>query len=266
MEEEAPQGGACPRCGYERQPHDIAPPTECPRCGIIFAKYLAAQARKAAAAAAPSAPAEPRGLLALLTHVPDKVDRMDFAGRVLALVLIGVWGLRLLALPYRGPALGDSFLHRVDLVFHEAGHVLFMLFGEFMTVLGGSLLQCLVPLVLFSVALLRYRAPFTAAVCLWWVGQNLLDLAPYIADARAMDLPLLGEMDEEDVATRPERHDWHRLLLWMGWLHRDLQLARLSFLLGGVLMGAAVVWGGLLLVRQRRRLRAGYFAGEKEGS
>ena len=32
-----------------------------------------------------------------------------------------------------------------NLVMHEAGHVLFMFFGEFMTILGGSLFQVLAP-------------------------------------------------------------------------------------------------------------------------
>ncbi len=31
----------CPKCGYERQPKDNAfvPPTECPACGVVYAKY-----------------------------------------------------------------------------------------------------------------------------------------------------------------------------------------------------------------------------------
>lgn len=37
------------------------------------------------------------------------------------------------------------FLDRVDLVFHEAGHVIFGPFGEFIGILGGSLMQVLIP-------------------------------------------------------------------------------------------------------------------------
>lgn len=40
------QFSTCPKCQHERQPNDTAPATECPRCGLIFAKYLAAQAAK----------------------------------------------------------------------------------------------------------------------------------------------------------------------------------------------------------------------------
>ena len=36
----------CPKCGYSRKPSDVVPPTECPDCGIIFEKFLAASPRK----------------------------------------------------------------------------------------------------------------------------------------------------------------------------------------------------------------------------
>lgn len=29
----------CPKCGYIRKPEDIGPDYECPRCGVIYAKY-----------------------------------------------------------------------------------------------------------------------------------------------------------------------------------------------------------------------------------
>lgn len=33
------EGRICPQCSYQRQPKDLAPDYECPRCGIIYAKY-----------------------------------------------------------------------------------------------------------------------------------------------------------------------------------------------------------------------------------
>ncbi|ABQ26637.1 hypothetical protein [Geotalea uraniireducens] len=38
-----------------------------------------------------------------------------------------------------------SFLDRVDLIVHEAGHLLFGYFGEFIMVIGGTVGQLLVP-------------------------------------------------------------------------------------------------------------------------
>lgn len=31
-------GKVCPKCGYERRPGDYTPESECPRCGIVYAK------------------------------------------------------------------------------------------------------------------------------------------------------------------------------------------------------------------------------------
>lgn len=32
-------GKICPKCGYERTEHEMAPETECPGCGIIYSKF-----------------------------------------------------------------------------------------------------------------------------------------------------------------------------------------------------------------------------------
>ena len=61
------------------------------------------------------------------------------------------------------------------------------------------------------------RRPFGAAVCAWWAGQNLVDLAPYIADARALQLVLLGGRTGAEV----EGHDWEYLLTSSASLHLD---------------------------------------------
>src|SRR5262245_13184817 len=110
-----------------------------------------------------------------------------------------------------GTTASESFLHLPNLVFHEAGHVLFSPFGRFMTVLGGSLLQFLVPVILAG-AFLRKANPFGAVVCAWWAGESLVDLAPYIADARALQLILLGGRTGAEV----EGHDWEFILAQMG--------------------------------------------------
>ena len=119
-------------------------------------------------------------------------------------------------------------------------------------VLGGSLFQVLVPLVCGAVFLLRNREPFSAAVSLWWAGQSLMDLAPYIADARALRLPLLGGRTGAEV----EGHDWEYLLRATALLRHDVALGRLSFALGALAMIAALAWAALVLLRERDALRA----------
>jgi len=41
-----------------------------------------------------------------------------------------------------------QLLHSIDLVFHEAGHTMFFFLGNFMQLLGGTLMQVLVPILL----------------------------------------------------------------------------------------------------------------------
>lgn len=145
----------------------------------------------------------------------------------------------------------NSFMHLVNLPFHEAGHIIFSPFGPFMAALGGSLAQLLVPLICLVALLAQTRDPFGASLCLWWLGESLLDLAPYIADARALQLVLLGGQTGAEV----EGHDWEFILGSMGWLHLDRALGQTAHRLGALFMIAALVWGGLVLTRQVREAR-----------
>ncbi len=112
-----------------------------------------------------------------------------------------IWGGKLVFAGIDSNAAGESLLHLVNLPFHEAGHVIFRPFGRFMTSLGGTLGQLLIPLVCLAILLLKSRDPFGAAVCLWWFGENFLDIAPYLNDARAGVLPLLGAIPGKGLRT-----------------------------------------------------------------
>ncbi|HXG87357.1 MAG TPA: hypothetical protein VNJ02_03395 [Vicinamibacterales bacterium] len=140
----------------------------------------------------------------------------------------------------------DSVLHLPNLIFHEAGHVLFSFFGRFLTVLGGRLFQFALPLALAG-AFLKQHDQFGAVVCTWWAGQNLFDLAPYIADARRLQIVLLGGRTGGEV----EGHDWEYLRTEMGWLHLDRSLGLGAHRVGLVIMGGALIWGAIFLARNR---------------
>ena len=145
----------------------------------------------------------------------------------------------------------NSFLHLPDLIFHEAGHVLFSPFGRFMTVLGGSLFQLLVPIICAGTFLYQQDDRFAAAVCTWWAGQNLVDLAPYIADARRLKLVLLGGRTGAEV----EGHDWEYLLTSLGWMRFDHALGRGAHVVGTLVMLSALAWAVVTIIRQRDELR-----------
>jgi hypothetical protein len=89
----------------------------------------------------------------------------------------------------------------VNLFIHEAGHMFFGLFGFTISALGGSLMQCLLPFAL-TVVTLRER-PRQVPYPLFWLGENLVNVAVYIADAQYRNLRLLRE---------GLTHDWHWLL------------------------------------------------------
>ena len=141
------------------------------------------------------------------------------------------------------PALAQSFMHLPNLVFHEAGHIIFAPFGDFMMTLGGSLFQVLIPLVCAGALLFQQDDPFGASVCVWWAGESLLDLSPYIDDARSLQLMLLG-----GPAGAVEGHDWEAILTALGWLHLDHAIAEGAWYLGAAVMAGALA-SGFFIVR-----------------
>jgi len=74
-----------------------------------------------------------------------------------------------------------------------------------------------------------------------------MDSAPYINDARAQVLILLGGVTGREA---PGFHDWNNLLGRLGLLAYDHVIAHTIHSLGIVLMLATFVWGGLVLIRQ----------------
>jgi hypothetical protein len=174
---------------------------------------------------------------------------MKTAGRVLLLVLLVRWTLLFLLWPMQEDVVGASFLHLINLPFHEAGHYIFAPFGDLMTSLGGSLTQILVPVVCL-VAFLKTEnfSPFGAAVMLWWAGQNLVDVAIYINDARSLRLILLGGHTGAEV----EGHDWEHILQLTGLLHRDHQIAWTAHVIGALLMAAGIIWGIVVTLQTQK--------------
>jgi hypothetical protein len=234
------EGIDCPKCASRCE----AGAVECPRCGVVFAK-VARMTRASVPSVAIDA-AMPPDMPLVARGVAASTDRLAGAARLaraLALAGLVAWTWQFARAPM-GAGVMDSILHLPNLVFHEAGHVLFSPFGRFMTVLGGSLFQLIVPIVL-AVALFRQRDPFGAAVMTWWAGENLLDLAPYIADSRALQLVLLGGRTGAEV----EGHDWEYLLTSLGWLQHDRTLGLAAHRFGLAVMMGAVAWGAVYLAR-----------------
>lgn len=119
---------------------------------------------------------------------------------------------------------------------HELGHVLFSGLGEFMTVAGGSLTQLAVPLI--GVGMFLYqRDYFGIAVAGCWESFSLYNLATYIGDAQAMQLPLVS------IGGGDAYHDWEYLLVHLGLLEQDAKIATLTRG-GGLVVWLVSLWLG----------------------
>ncbi len=123
------------------------------------------------------------------------------------------------------------FLDTVNLIIHEAGHVIFMPFGQFLYILGGSLFQILLP-VIFVFYFYRRQEYFSASLLLFWVGQNIINVSVYASDAIAMQLPLLGGDSSG--------HDWNNLLQMTNTLRYTKEIGLAIFIIGIIIMIYAI--------------------------
>jgi hypothetical protein len=129
----------------------------------------------------------------------------------------------------------DKFIFLLDhtnLVFHEAGHMIFGLFGRTIGLYGGTMGQLVFPLVALVAFWLR-REAVSFAIAGVWFFENYLNIAHYMADARAQILPLVGGGG----------HDWNNIFSRWGVLSYDTKIAALVNILGW--LGIAAMWAWL---------------------
>lgn len=126
---------------------------------------------------------------------------------------------------------GFLLLDHVNLPFHEAGHIFFTPLGRTMHYWGGTIFQLLVPVVL-AVSFWKKRETVGFAFCIFWFGENFLNIARYMADARDLSLPLVGGGD----------HDWNYIFGEMGLLHKDKVIAGVVKTMGWMIMISAPLW------------------------
>ena len=239
----------CPNCDFVQSDRKA----RCLKCGIIFEKYQSPALRKRASGADGRATAE-EGTFFLVNvfFVEPKVNPFYFGGRMIIFVIAFIWGWKFIFSSIASNDVGNSFFHLVNLPFHEAGHLFFQFFGRWMTSLGGTLGQLLIPTLCLLVFLIKTKDPFGASVSSWWLGENFMDIAPYINDARNRELMLLGGVTGKEADYG--YHDWEFLLNEIGLLRFDHALAHIAHVLGIVLMLLSFVWAGYVLLRQFRHL------------
>jgi hypothetical protein len=116
-----------------------------------------------------------------------------------------------------------NFIDYINLLIHEGGHGVFSFFGKFIYTLGGTLMQIIIP-GMFVVYYLVIKKRVLVQIFLVWLGENLINISVYAADARAHKLSLLGG--------KKVYHDWTYLLNETGLILCDYEVGRFFYWLG----------------------------------
>lgn len=133
---------------------------------------------------------------------------------------------------------GFLFLDNVNLVIHEAGHLLFGYLGERPQVWGGTIFQWFVPFALAAYFFVQ-RQTTAFVFSFFFFFENWLYTATYMADARAQLLPLVSIGAGYGDASM---HDWYNIFSHMGVLDRDVQIAHTVRTLGWVGMIGCILF------------------------
>jgi len=147
---------------------------------------------------------------------------------------------------------GFLFIDSANLVVHEGGHLLFGWFGPTLGLWGGTILQWLVPFLL-AAYFFRERQPAAFVFCMFFFFENWLYTATYMADARAMVLPLVTTGNSDYV-----EHDWNTIFTSLGILQYDTTIATIVRIMGWCGMLACVGW-------LATRARSDYLGGRTAG-
>jgi hypothetical protein len=180
-----------------------------------------------------------------LLDVPEDVPRAAWYGRLALLAVVAIWATSVLLSRMTEP---PTLLHLTVILFHEAGHVIFMPFGEAVRVAGGTLGQLLMPFIC-AVALHRRGDNFGAAICFAWMGMSLMDASVYAYDAADPLLPLIGGGTGSDSF-----HDFVFLFERYGQLGHARGWAMAMKALGAIAVYASLAWAAVLLFLQSEQL------------
>lgn len=242
----------CPKCGHEQKDEN----SECLRCGLIFSHYRPLDYRELLAGSRSEETAKssvPKRIFNYMFHTNDEIEVVYFIGRFIVFIFLFIWSIKFLQSSIDSNYVGKSFMHLVNLPFHEAGHIVFRPLGRVMHSLGGSLGQVIMPLICTLVLLIKTRDTFGASIGLWWMGESILDMAPYMDDARSLSLQLLG--GNTGSSAPYGFHDWNFILSELNLLRHDHLIANLTAAGGKLIISISLLWGLVLLIRQFSRLK-----------
>ena len=226
----------CPKCKFEQPDSNT-----CIHCGVIFAKYQAYLDRQNKSSDENNIENDEddfaNKILNRFTclNTPWKpVTTATFIFLSILFLLHGVFLPKTMLI--EDWSFFAGMIHNINLVFHEAGHVLFGLSGNnTLMILGGSLNQLLIPFIVFVSFFYKRDRAGSAFALLWFFG-NFVDVSIYMADGRFLRLPLIGGLGME-------AHDWRNLFNHFDLWDMDQMLSSVMFYLGWT--GITLTWIGL---------------------
>lgn len=134
-------------------------------------------------------------------------------------------------------------LSSLDLAFHEAGHWIFGIFGwEFLMIAGGTIMQLAMPVACLLHFLTRENYA-GVGFTLFWLGENLINISLYAADAKLQALILITGMSGREGGM----HDWGYMFGAWGLTNDCIGIAQIIFFCGCWLMVFTLTWAGMSL-------------------
>lgn len=181
-----------------------------------------------------------QSLLTLLFPGDHRRSVASLIGRAVLLLFLIVWTWKYFWIRLVDLGNDPGWMHAVHLVFHEAGHTITAMLtnNHTLIVFMGSGNQVLIPLIVTVAFYWKNKDAFAAALGLWWTGHAILDVAPYIQDARMLNLQLLSGGTGKEV----EGHDWEYLLEHWHVINRDVYIAAHVATVARTVMVVAFAW------------------------
>lgn len=124
------------------------------------------------------------------------------------------------------------FIDNVNLIFHEAGHPVFSIFGSFIGALGGSIMQIFIPLILV-IYFTNRKQPYSATIVSMWLAQSIVNVSVYMSDAIKMRLPLLGGDSS--------MHDWNYIFSTIHVLSMSEGIAYITKCVGLIILFFSII-------------------------
>ncbi len=156
-------------------------------------------------------------------------DEGPRAASGMAVAAVGAFALATLA--FHATLGWFPILDSANLALHEAGHPIVGILSGRLMVYGGTLFQLAFPVAVAWHFHRRGHEP-GAAAGLVWLGENGLNVARYMADARAGELPLVGGGE----------HDWLEIFARWGVVAHDTRIAGFTRVLAVLLVAFACAW------------------------